>query len=76
MGVRRTTIELDEQLLAEAQRVLGQPTMRSTVEEALRRVIDKAAREHAERVERQRQYFLHPPEGLDLEVLASEDMWR
>ncbi len=76
MAVRRTTIELDEELLAQAQRILGQSTMRSTVEEALRRVIDDAAREHAERVERQREYFSHPPAGLDLEVMATEDMWR
>lgn len=76
MGLRRTTIELDEQLLADAQRVLGQPTMRSTVEEALRRVLAEADREFAERRQRQLGYLRHPPEGLDLEVMASEDMWR
>lgn len=76
MGLRRTTIELDEQLLADAQRVLGLPTMRSTVEEALRRVLAEADREFADRRQRQLEYLRHPPEGLNLEVMASEDMWR
>jgi Arc/MetJ family transcription regulator len=37
--IRRTTIELDEDLVAEARAVLGQPTVRATVEEALRRAV-------------------------------------
>jgi Arc/MetJ family transcription regulator len=39
---RRTTIELDEELVAEAMAVLDQPTVRATVEEALRRAIASA----------------------------------
>ena len=32
----RTNIEIDDELMSEAQRLLGQPTKRKTVEEALR----------------------------------------
>ena len=32
----RTTIEIDDALMAEAQRVSGQPTKKQTVEQALR----------------------------------------
>ncbi|MBV8613376.1 MAG: type II toxin-antitoxin system VapB family antitoxin [Acetobacteraceae bacterium] len=35
----RTTIEVDNELLAEAMRLSGLPTRKATVEEALRRLI-------------------------------------
>ena len=35
----RTTIEIDDALMAEAQRVSGQPTKKQTVEQALRLMI-------------------------------------
>jgi Arc/MetJ family transcription regulator len=35
----RTNIEIDDDLIAEAMRALGQTTKRGTVEEALRRVV-------------------------------------
>ncbi len=76
MAVRRTTIELDEELLAQAQRILGQSTMRSTVEEALRRAIKDEQGEDRARVERQRQYFDDLSKHIDLDVLASDEMWR
>jgi Arc/MetJ family transcription regulator len=76
MAVRRTTIELDEELLAQAQRILGQSTMRSTVEEALRRAIKDEQGEDRARVERQRQYFDDLSKHVDLDVLASDEMWR
>jgi Arc/MetJ family transcription regulator len=74
--LRRTTIEIDEELLERAKRALGQDTMRSTVEEALRRASDEAERETAQRAERQRELFAMLPVLLDLDVLASDEMWR
>lgn len=76
MGLRRTTVELDEDLLSEAQRLLGLPTMRSTVEEGLRRIIKEARCAEADRAERQRRYFAELSDHLDLDVLASDEMWR
>lgn len=76
MAQRRTTLELDEHLLSAAQRALGQPTMRATVEEALRRAIETAETAHTERAERQRQYFAELSDYVDLDVLASDEMWR
>jgi len=74
--LKRTTIELDEELLARAKQALGQPTTRATVEEALRRATESAQREFDERRERQLRYFETLDEHLDLEVLASDEMWR
>jgi Arc/MetJ family transcription regulator len=73
---RRTTIELDEDLLARAKRALGSPTTRETVEEALRRLADdeEARREH--RAAAQRRYFAELSDFVDLDVLSSEEMWR
>jgi Arc/MetJ family transcription regulator len=73
---RRTTIEIDEQLLERAKHALGIPTTRATVEEALRRAADSAEDEHRARAERQRRFFETLDERLDLEVLASDEMWR
>ncbi len=76
MAVRRTTIELDEELLAEAKNALGQPTTRATVELALRRAIAGSEIVAGERAARQRQYLQSLSEHIDLEVLSSDDMWR
>lgn len=76
MTVRRTTIELDDELVARAKVALGQTTTRSTVEEALRRVLADADLVHADRVARQRRYLEQLTENVDLEVWASEEMWR
>jgi Arc/MetJ family transcription regulator len=73
---KRTTIEIDEQLLARAKRALGCPTTRATVEEALRRAAEQAEGEYAERAERQRRLLASLDTWLDLDVLASEEMWR
>jgi Arc/MetJ family transcription regulator len=74
--VIRTTIELDEELLARAKRALGQPTMRATVEEALRRASEQAETEFQERRARQLEFLRNLDKYLDLEVLKSDDMWR
>ncbi|MDQ3735336.1 MAG: type II toxin-antitoxin system VapB family antitoxin [Actinomycetota bacterium] len=76
MSKRRTTIELDEDLLARAQAALGQPTMRSTVEEALRRALDDVETATAGRRGRQRAFLERLSDYIDSDVLASDQMWR
>jgi Arc/MetJ family transcription regulator len=75
-SAKRTTIEIDEDLLARAKRALGQPTTRATVEEALRRAAEGAEGAHAVRVQQQRRFLEQLAGHLDLSVLASEEMWR
>ncbi len=74
--IKRTTIEIDEQLLARAKRALGRSTNRATIEEALRRAAEQAEDEHEERAARLREYLTTLATHVDLEVLASEEMWR
>jgi Arc/MetJ family transcription regulator len=74
--IKRTTIEIDEQLLARAKRALGRPTTRATIEEALRRAAELAVDEHEERVARLRRYLTSLAMRGDVEVLASDEMWR
>lgn len=73
---KRTTIELDEQLLARAKRALGLGTTRATVEAALRQAADHAEAAESHRAARQRQYLGALSSHADLDVLASEEMWR
>jgi Arc/MetJ family transcription regulator len=74
--MRRTTIEIDDDLLARAKRALGLHTTRATVEEALRRVASDAEKEAAERSDRQRHYLATLARHVEPSVLASEEMWR
>jgi Arc/MetJ family transcription regulator len=74
--IKRTTIEIDEELLARAKRALGSPTTRATVEEALRRAAEQAENEHEERAARLREHLASLAERVDLDVLASDEMWR
>jgi Arc/MetJ family transcription regulator len=74
--LKRTTIEIDEELLARAKRALGSPTTRATVEEALRRAAEQAEDEYEERKVRLREHLASLATRVDLEVLASDDMWR
>ena len=73
---RRTTIEIDEELLARAKRALGGTTTRWTVEEALRRAAEGAESEAAYRADAQRRYFETLKAHADLDVLKSDEMWR
>jgi Arc/MetJ family transcription regulator len=73
---KRTTIEIDEELLARAKRALPGRTTRATVEEALRRAAESAEADARRRVEAQRAYLLSLNAHLDLSVLASDVMWR
>jgi Arc/MetJ family transcription regulator len=74
--IRRTTIELDEELVAEARVVLGQPTVRATVEEALRRSIQ--SEKSTERVRRAKQIdaLQRAARLIDEDVLLSGEAWR
>ena len=74
--IKRTTIEIDEELLERAKRALDLPTTRATVEEALRRAADHAESEHEERRARQLKYLDSLAKYADLDVLASDEMWR
>lgn len=74
--IRRTTIEIDERLLARAKKALGVKTTRATVEEALRRAAESGEGAHEERAAGQSRYFKRLSTQADLAVLASEDMWR
>jgi len=74
--IRRTTIEIDEDLLSRAKRALGSGTTRATVEEALRRAADQAEDAHARRANGQRRYLEALSARIDASVLASEEMWR
>jgi Arc/MetJ family transcription regulator len=74
--IKRTTIEIDEDLLDQARHALGRPTNRATIEEALRRAVRSVEVERNERAERQRLFFETLDTHLDLDVLASDDMWR
>jgi Arc/MetJ family transcription regulator len=73
---RRTTIEIDEALLARAQEALGCRTMRATVEEALRRAAEIAEDERVRLAEAQREYFRRVDAHIDLDVLRSDEMWQ
>jgi Arc/MetJ family transcription regulator len=74
--IKRTTIEIDEDLLARAKRALGCPTTRATVEEALGRAAAQAEDEQEERRARLRAFLTTLPEHVDLDVMASDEMWR
>jgi len=74
--IKRTTIEIDWELLDRAKRALGESTARATVEEALRRAAEGAEAELTRRAERQRHYLQKLATRVDVAVLASEQMWR
>jgi Arc/MetJ family transcription regulator len=74
--IKRTTIEIDQQLLDRAKRALDCPTTRATVEEALRRAAEQAEKDREERAARQLEYLETLGEHVDLDVLASDEMWR
>jgi len=74
--MKRTTVEIDNELLERARRALGQETMRATIEEALRRAAEGAESEQAGRATRQRQFLQQLRARVDVRVLASGEMWR
>lgn len=74
--MKRTTIELDERLLARARKALGTTTAKATVEEALRRAARSAEAELTELAERQRTLLRRLSQFADVELLKSDAMWR
>ncbi len=74
--IRRTTVELDYELLERAKAALRCATARETIHEALRRSIDQTEDEKARMKRRRAEYFARMPELLDLEVLRSRRAWR
>jgi Arc/MetJ family transcription regulator len=74
--IRRTTIEIDEDLLERAKRALGAKTTRATVEEALRLAADAGEGAADQRRAARRRYLSGLSKRADLDVLASEEMWR
>jgi len=74
--MKRTTIEIDEELLVRAKRALGNKTTRATVEEALRRAADAAEGHQRDCVNRRLAYLDGLDGAADLDVLRSEEMWR
>ena len=74
--VRRTTIEIDLELLDRAKEALGEATTRGTVEEALRRATETVESELTRRAVKQSRYLEALGSRVDLAVLASEEMWR
>lgn len=74
--IKRTTIEIDQELLHRAKQVLGEPTTRGTVEEALRRAAEGVESERTRRTTKQRRYLEALGSRVDLAILASEEMWR
>jgi Arc/MetJ family transcription regulator len=73
---RRSTYELDEELIERARRALGLATKRATIEEALRRAVAHAASEEAERPRLQLGYLERIASYADIGLLRSEAMWR
>jgi Arc/MetJ family transcription regulator len=74
--IKRTTIEIDDDLLNRAQEALGEPTVRATIEEALRRAAAGTETERERRATKQRRYLEQLSLRVDVAVLASEEMWR
>lgn len=74
--IKRTTIEIDQDLLERAREALGETTTRGTVERALRLVAETTETERARRAVNQRRYLRLLTERVDISVLASEEMWR
>ncbi len=74
--IRRTTIELDEDLVAEAREVLGQPTVRATVEEALRRAVQTGKSTDRNRRAEQIDAMKRAARLIDNDVLLSGEAWR
>jgi Arc/MetJ family transcription regulator len=70
MAIRKTSLDIDEELLDKVRGILGTRTLKETVEEAFREIVrDRARREEVE--------ALASMEGMDLddpEVMAGA--WR
>ncbi len=75
MPLKRTTIELDEELVKAAQSLTGK-TVRGTVEEALHALIATAERERQAKRSRVSSHFDIAHAAVDVDVLRSDEAWR
>jgi Arc/MetJ family transcription regulator len=75
MAVRRTTIELDEDLLRAAQAVTGQ-TLRATVERALHNLVSSAEEQLSAHRQRIADHFARAGAEVDVNALLSDQAWR
>lgn len=75
MTVKRTTIELDDDLVRAAQAVSGE-TLRATVERALRQMVAGAAEQADARRQRVADHFARASAEIDVDVLLSDRAWR
>lgn len=73
--IKRTTIEIGDDLLNRAKRALDEATARATPAEALGRVAAVPETERARRVAKQRRHLEQLGLRVDAAVLASEQMW-
>lgn len=74
--IRRTTIELDDDLLHRAMRALGTGTKRATVEEALRRVSQESEADEAKRRVRSIATLSAIGELERSQRITRDEMWR
>jgi transposase-like protein len=72
----RHTIEIEDELLQRARRALGEGTIRRTVEKALLLASQSEEEVQVRRRDAQWHDLQHLSQHLDLDVLASEKMWR
>ncbi|MCV7192664.1 type II toxin-antitoxin system VapB family antitoxin [Mycolicibacterium brumae] len=75
MTIRRTTIELDDELVRAAQATTGD-TVRGTVEEALRRLVAAAEEEREARRRRIADHLARAGSAVDTEALLGDEAWR
>lgn len=75
MTVRRSTIELDEALVAQAIGATG-GTLRATVEQGLRLLIAQSADHEDRHRELLDDHLTSAAEGVNFEVLLSGEAWR
>lgn len=75
MAVKRTTIELDEDLVRAAQAVTGE-TLRSTVERALHELVAGAEEQVSVRRQRIADHVAHAGAQVDVDALLSDRAWR
>lgn len=75
MAVKRTTIELDVTLAAQAVDVTG-GTLRATVEEGLRLLIAQSRLEERHRLDLFNRHLSNAGESVDIEILLSGEAWR
>jgi Arc/MetJ family transcription regulator len=75
MTVKRTTIELDEDLVRAAQAATGE-TLRATVERALQQLVAGIGEQAAARRQRIADHIAHAGAHVDVDVLLSDQAWR